>query len=123
MTYIPRASPATALRNALLPPLAASGSMGSRMANMVLTAQVQVAYECAHCAHDSAQRAATHVIETWPDTPLRTIVLGAYKAQTDAAEAAMHDVLERARRTCGLAFARATSCALPAGCSPPTNAI
>ena len=118
MTYIPRASPSAALRNALLTPLAASGSMGSRMANMVLTAQVQVAYECAHCARDSALRAAAHVIETWPDTPLRTIVLGAYKAQVDAAEAAMHDVLARARRTCGLAFAHVSNCALPARALP-----
>ena len=118
MTYIPRASPAAALRNALLTPLAASGSMGSRMANMVLTAQVQVAYECAICARDSALRATAHVIDTWPDTPLRTIVLGAYKAQVDAAEAAMHDVLARARRTCGLAFAHVSNCALPARALP-----
>jgi len=80
--------------------------LAARMANVVLTAQVQISYACAIAASENAARAADCIEQTWPDTPLRSLTAGAYRAQARARAQAARDVLARARRHCGLAYAR-----------------
>ncbi|SPE22822.1 hypothetical protein SBBP1_180007 [Burkholderiales bacterium] len=80
-------------------------ALGSRVANIVLNAQVQVAYTCAVEARNRAQRATACIERSWPDTPVRRLVLDIYRAQAQSADAVAHGVLEGARRRCGLAFA------------------
>jgi len=80
--------------------------LAARMANVVLTAQVQISYACAIAASENAARAADCIEQTWPDTPLRSLAAGAYRAQARARAQAARDVLARARRHCGLAYAR-----------------
>jgi len=80
--------------------------LAARMANVVLTAQVQISYACAIAASENAARAADCIEQTWPDTPLRSLTAGAYRAQARARTQAARDVLARARRHCGLAYAR-----------------
>jgi hypothetical protein len=80
--------------------------LAARMANVVLTAQVQISYACAIAASENAARAAECIEQTWPDTPLRSLAAGAYRAQARARAQAARDVLARARRHCGLAYAR-----------------
>ncbi len=81
-------------------------ALGRRVANIALTAQVQFAYACAQDAQSRARRAATTIERNWPDTPLRTLVLDAYRAQASTAAGMARKVLENARRRCGLAYAR-----------------
>jgi len=80
-------------------------AFGSRVANIVLNAQVQAAYACATAARLRAQNAAECVERSWPDTPLRHLVVEIYRAQAQSADVLAHEVLENARRHCGLAFA------------------
>jgi hypothetical protein len=80
--------------------------LAARMANVVLTAQVQISYACAIAASENAARAADCIEQTWPDTPLRSLTAAAYRAQARARAQAARDVLARARRHCGLAYAR-----------------
>lgn len=86
--------------------LALPYQFAARMANVVLTAQVQLAYAVAAAAGDNARRAADCVERTWPNTPLRVLVARAYRAQAEERERAARDVLARARAHCGLAYAR-----------------
>ena len=79
--------------------------LGSRMANIVLNAQVQAAYACAIAARSRAQQTVGCIERSWPDTPVRRIVLDIYRAQAQSADDLAHGVLEAARRRCGLAFA------------------
>jgi hypothetical protein len=79
--------------------------LAARMANVMLTAQVQIAYACAIAARDNATRAADCIEQAWPDTPLRSMVARAYRAQACERANAACDVLARARRHCGLAYA------------------
>jgi hypothetical protein len=85
-------------------PMEATRAFGARIANIVLTAQVQAAYQSAVDARNRARRTATYIECVWPNTPLRTLVLGAYQAQIDAADSAASDVLAHARAHCGLAY-------------------
>lgn len=78
---------------------------GSRVTNIVMNAQVQLAYGCAVAARDRAQRATDCIERSWPDTPVRRLVLDIYRAQAQSADVVAHEVLESARRHCGLAFA------------------
>ncbi len=80
-------------------------ALGSRVTNIVLNAQVQAAYACAVAARSRAQGAAQCIERTWPDTPVRRLVLDIYRAQAQSADEMAHEVLEAARRRCGLAFA------------------
>lgn len=80
-------------------------ALGSRVANIVLNAQVQAAYACAVAARSRAQSAAACVERSWPDTPVRRLVLDIYRAQEKSADDLAHEVLKGARRRCGLAFA------------------
>jgi len=80
--------------------------LAARLANVAMTAQVQIAYAVATAGSDSAQRAAARIEQTWPDTPLRSLVMQAYRAQARHREQAARDVLARARECCGLAYAR-----------------
>lgn len=80
--------------------------MGARAANIVLTAQFQVAYACAMGAAARARRARTYIESAWPATPVRQIVVDIYRAQEQSAESVASDVLVNARQRCGLAFAR-----------------
>jgi FixJ family two-component response regulator len=90
----PRSSPATL-----------AYQLAARMANVMLTAQVQIAYACAVAASRNAARAADCIERAWPDTPLRALVARAYREQASQRAQAARDVLARARRTCGLAYA------------------
>ena len=81
-------------------------ALGSRVANIVLNAQVQAAYACAVAARARAQSAGACIERSWPDTPVRRLVLDIYRAQEQSADAIAQKVLEDARRRCGLAFAR-----------------
>jgi len=85
-------------------PFEAARVFGSRIANIVLAAQVTAAYGKAVDARDRARRSATYIECVWPDTPLRTLVIGIYEAQERAAESAAADVLAHARAHCGLAY-------------------
>ena len=87
-------------------PLALSCQVAARMTNVVLTAQVQIAYACAMAASENAERAAACIEQTWPDTPLRSLVVQVYRAQAHQRKDAAREVLVRARGRCGLAYAR-----------------
>ena len=78
----------------------------ARIANVALTAQIQMAHACAIAASENAEHAAACIERAWPDTPLRSMVVQAYRAQARERLQAAGDVLARARRRCGLAFAR-----------------
>jgi hypothetical protein len=86
--------------------LEATMPAAARMTNVALTAQVQIAYACATAAVKQAERAAACIERSWPDTPLRTIVVGAYRSQACQSRNAQQAILRQARRRCGLAFAR-----------------
>ena len=90
---------------AALAPTSSPLSLGARVANIVLNAQVQAAYACAVAARERAQSTATCIERSWPDTPVRRLVLDIYQAQAQSADELARDVLEVARRRCGLAFA------------------
>jgi FixJ family two-component response regulator len=87
------------------PPATLAHQLAARMANVMLTAQVQIAYACAVAASQNAARAADCIERAWPDTPLRSLVARAYREQASQRAQAARDVLARARRTCGLAYA------------------
>jgi len=87
-------------------PLDLSLLLGKRVANIVLTAQVQMAYACAVDAQQRAQRAGDCIERTWPATPVRALVLDGYRAQALSAARLAGEVLQGAQRRCGLAFAR-----------------
>ena len=95
---VPALPPASALDLPLL--------LGKRVANIVLTAQVQLAYACAIDAQERALRARDCIEKTWPATPVRALVLDGYRAQAQSAGRVASDVLQGAQRRCGLAFAR-----------------
>lgn len=78
----------------------------ARIANVAWTAQVQIAHACAVAASENAERAAACVERAWPDTPLRSLVVQAYRVQACERRNAAREVLARARRRCGLAYAR-----------------
>jgi hypothetical protein len=84
----------------------ASHAFASRMANVALTAQVQFSYACAVAAGAHAERTAVYIENSWPDTPLRTLVVAAYRAQLKQSQLAASGILQKARERCGLAFAR-----------------
>jgi len=87
-------------------PIALSYRLAARIANVALTAQVQIAHACAVAAGENAERAAECIEKAWPDTPLRALVVQAYREQARNRRQAADAVLVRARRNCGLAFAR-----------------
>jgi hypothetical protein len=80
--------------------------LAARIANVVMTAQVQVAYASAIAAGDNAHRAADYVERAWPDTPLRSLVARTCREHARERRQAASDVLRRARARCGLAYAR-----------------
>jgi len=81
-------------------------ALRARVANLALTAQVQMAYACTQQAHESTCQSIARIEQTWPDTPLRKLVLQVYRAQADCTRMMECDILASARRNCGLAFAR-----------------
>jgi len=83
----------------------------ARMANVALTAQFQFAHACASQAGEQAENAARCIERSWPDTPLRTVVVATYLAQARQSRNAARAVLRQARQRCGLAFARMPYCA------------
>lgn len=80
-------------------------ALSSRVANILLNAQIQAGYACTVAARRRAQSAAAYVESSWPDTPVRQLVLDIYRAQEQSADLLAHKLLEDARRRCGLAFA------------------
>jgi hypothetical protein len=84
----------------------AQPAFGARVANIVMTAQVQVAYAYAMDACTRAHNSTECVERSWPDTPVRELVLNIYRAQEQSAQAVARGVLAGARRRCGLAFAQ-----------------
>jgi hypothetical protein len=88
------------------PAAASTRAVASRMANVALTAQVQFAYACATAAGEQAGRTADYIEESWPDTPLRSMVVATYRAQVEQTRAVARVILRSARARCGLAFAR-----------------
>lgn len=80
-------------------------ALGARMANIAYTGQVQFAFACATRTRESARRAIEHIESGWPSSPLRELTLDAYRRQMTSAERLQEEVLARARRSCGLAFA------------------
>jgi hypothetical protein len=87
-------------------PLTLSYQVAARMTNVALTAQVQIAYACAMAASENAERAAVCIEQAWPDTPLRSLVVRAYRDRALERTGQGREVLARARRWCGLAYAR-----------------
>jgi hypothetical protein len=87
-------------------PVALPYHMAARLMNVALTAQVQIAYAYAVAASENAEHTASCIEQAWPDTPMRSLVVGAYRARARERREAAGDVLARARRRCGLAFAR-----------------
>jgi len=96
---LPERSPAS-------PIMLSSYQVAARITNVALTAQVQIAYGYAVAAGENAERAARCIERTWPDTPLRSLVARAYRAQARARKDVAREVLARARERCGLAYAR-----------------
>lgn len=86
--------------------LEATRPAAARMANVALTAQVQIAYACAGAAATQADRAAACIERSWPDTPLRAMVVEAYRGQARRGRETQQLVLKQARSRCGLAYAR-----------------
>ena len=80
--------------------------LGKRVTNIVLTAQVQMAYACAMDARQRAEHAHDCIEKTWPATAVRELVLDGYLAQARSAGRLAREVLAGAQRRCGLAFAR-----------------
>jgi len=97
---------ARAAEGGLAPPGASNGAAAARMANVAMTAQVQFAYTCAVAARDSAARAADYIEKAWPETPLRSVVVAACRAQLRKSDDTARRILRHARERCGLAFAR-----------------
>lgn len=89
-----------------LEPTSLALTISSRVANIVLTAQVQASYACASAARARAQYTLSCIERSWPQTPVRALVLHIYRAQMQSADLLARGVLEAARRRCGLAFAR-----------------
>lgn len=87
-------------------PLDLGLGLGKRVANIVLTAQVQLAYACAVDARERALRTCEGIEKSWPATPVRALVLEGYRAQAQSAARMAREVLAGAQRRCGLAFAR-----------------
>jgi len=87
------------------PALQAPLALSARVANIVYTAQVQVAYACANQARQSAERSIASIEANWPSSPLREWLLNIYRTQARSAEAMGQELLASARRRCGLAFA------------------
>jgi hypothetical protein len=85
-------------------------ALGSRLANIVYTAQVQLAYGCADDARHSAERSIARLESSWLAAPVRDLLVEVYRSQADAAARMADQVLANARKRCGLAFA-------PVGCS------
>ena len=79
--------------------------LAARMANIALTAQVQVDYAVAIAASQNAARAADWIEQAWPQSPLRSMTVSAFRSQAQERARAARDVLARARRQCGLAYA------------------
>jgi hypothetical protein len=79
--------------------------LSARVANLVMTAQVQLAYACAIDARSSAERALESMERSWPDTPVRQMLQDLYRAQAQSADLLARNVLAGARSRCGLAFA------------------
>src|SRR5271166_3156598 len=65
-------------------PLSLPLVLGRRVANIVLTAQVQLACTCAMEARERAVRAQDRIEKTWPATPVRALVLDSYRAQAQS---------------------------------------
>jgi hypothetical protein len=83
----------------------APAALGARVANIVYTAQVQMAYACANQARQSAERSIESIETSWPASPLREMLLNVYRAQARSADSIAQELLAGARRRCGLAFA------------------
>ena len=79
--------------------------LAARMANLALTARVQVDYAVATAASENAARTADWIEQAWPASPLRSMTVGAFRSQAQERARAARDVLARARRQCGLAYA------------------
>lgn len=101
--------PVQAADQALRLPLA----LGSRVANIVATAQVQWGYACASRLREGAERSIEQIRASWPASPVRDLVEAVYRAQARSAQAAAEDLLSRARRSCGLAYSRCNAGPLP----------
>ena len=105
LTIEPATHPAATRRGSAYP-ITLPYQLAARVANVAMTAQVQIAYAVAIAASESAERAAACIERAWPDTPVRSLVVQAYRAQVRYRQDAARDVLARARQRCGLAFAR-----------------
>jgi hypothetical protein len=105
LTIEPATHPAAGSRGSAHP-VALPYRLAARMANVAMTAQVQLAYAVAMAASENSERAAACIERAWPDTPVRSLVVQAYRAQARYRQDAARDVLARARQRCGLAFAR-----------------
>jgi hypothetical protein len=75
------------------------------MANAALTAQVQFDYAVATAASESAAHAADWIERAWPQSPLRAMAVSVFRSQARERAQAARNVLARARRQCGLAYA------------------
>jgi hypothetical protein len=85
-------------------------ALSARVANIVYTAQVQMAYACADDARQSAERSIANIEGSWMAPPVRQLLLNVYRSQADAAAHLAEQVLANARQRCGLAYA-------PVGCT------
>lgn len=76
----------------------------ARVTNIAMTAHVQIAYACITTAQARTLDAARQIETWWPETPLREAVAAALRWQASGAGDLAQDVLNEARRRCGLAF-------------------
>jgi hypothetical protein len=86
-------------------PIALPYHLVARMVNAALTAQIQIAYACAIATSETAERTASYIEQTWPETPMRSLVAQAYRSRARERARAASEVLARARQYCGLAYA------------------
>ena len=78
----------------------------SRMTNLVVTTQTQLAYACLEDAKRQAGSQIDQIATTWPESPARILVTSALETQRASANALEHQLLALARERGGLAFAR-----------------
>lgn len=99
-------NPASTAGGSAASPFGASLVLGKRMANILLTAQVQLAYACAIDAQERARKAQERIEQTWPPTAVRALVVDGYRVQAQSAGQLAREVLAGAQGRCGLAYAR-----------------
>jgi hypothetical protein len=80
--------------------------LASRLTNLVLTAQTQVAYACFEDTRRWTTAQINQLEAAWPESPVRDALTVALRTQERSAKALEDQLLTAARQRSGLAFAK-----------------